>query len=396
MIGKNPFPWPGLLLAAGSGIGMLAAGVTVWLVLSVLVVWFGTLWLSRPEPPSVEARERRERARRDNLGEVIEPVGLPLILFDGDRIVAANAAARTHLGAHIVGQDGRIALRHPQAVKLLDMEDGASVTINGLTGPRSLWQLTRGRIDERYWLIELDDRTTEADISRAHTDFVANASHELRTPLAAVIGYVETLAESPDKVDTDTVNRFHGIVLREARRMQSLVADLMSLSQLEADKHDVPINEVDLAALAARVTGEFTATIGNARLSYDRPSAPMPISGDSKQLEQLLRNLIDNALKYGDPDKPVTVALAADGKGRAKLSVTDRGAGIATEHLPFLTRRFYRTDPGRSRAGGGTGLGLAIVKHVVERHKGQLDISSTEGVGTTVCATLPLRERSLS
>ena len=396
MTSRQIIPWAGLSLAAATAIGMLVAGASALLVAGMVMVWAGSLWISRPEPPTVEARARRARAQRDNMGEIVEPIGIPLVVFDRDRIIAANSEARGALGAHIVGQDGRIALRHPEAVRLLEKPDGASVTINGLTGPRSLWQLTRQRIDDRYWLVELHDRTTEADISRAHTDFVANASHELRTPLAAVIGYVETLAEDPGKVDPDTVNRFHGIVLREARRMQNLVADLMSLSQLEAEKHEAPTDGLDLAALSARVVGEFTATIGNARLSYARPPVAAPVAGDSKQLEQLLRNLIDNALKYGDADKPVEVALTTTERGWAELSVQDHGAGIAPEHLPLLTRRFYRTDPGRSRAGGGTGLGLAIVKHVVERHRGKLDIDSTLGKGTRVCIRLPLREGSLS
>lgn len=387
---RNPIPWPPVLLALVAGAGMLFSGVSAWLTLGVLAIWLGSLWLIRPEPALAEREERRNRASREILSEAIEPLDLPLVLFDRERIAAANAAARNALGAHIVGQDARIALRHPQAIRLLDMEDEASVVIPGLTGARSLWRLTRQRIDQRFWIIELADRTTEADISRAHTDFVANASHELRTPLAAIIGYVETLADARGKVDPETADRFHATVLREARRMQALVSDLMSLSQLEAEKHDAPTDTVDLAQIAARVTGEFTAIIGNARLSFARPAEAIPVSGDSKQLEQLLRNLIDNALKYGDGEKPVQISLHGTARGQAELRVTDSGPGIAPEHLPHLTRRFYRTDPGRSRAGGGTGLGLAIVKHIVERHRGRLEIESELGRGTSVEVRLPL------
>lgn len=389
MSGKNTIPWPSLALALMTAIGMLAAGAGAALVLGVLLIWAGSLWLARPEPVSVESRDRRATAARDVMREVLEPLDLPLILFDRERIEAANAAARKTLGAHVVGQDARIALRHPEAIRLLELPDGGSVTIRGLTGVRSLWQLTRHSVDARHWIIELTDRTTEADISRAHTDFVANASHELRTPLAAIIGYIETLAEDASCVDPETASRFHRIVLREARRMQSLVADLMSLSQLEAEKHDAPTGNVDLAQLTARGVGEFTATIGNARISLERPEGPVFVAGDSKQLEQLVRNLIDNALKYGDAEKPVSVTLESDGK-HAELVVADKGAGIDAEHLPHLTRRFYRTDPGRSRAGGGTGLGLAIVKHIVERHRGRLDIASKRGDGTRVSVRLPI------
>jgi two-component system phosphate regulon sensor histidine kinase PhoR len=266
-----------------------------------------------------------------------------------------------------------------------------------------LWQITVSAIPGSavpggFWLIELRDRSNEADMSRAHTDFVANASHELRTPLSSVIGYVETLAEAPAKVDPATTSRFLGIVLREARRMDSLVSDLMSLSHLEAEKHDIPTDHIDLGALAARVVGEFPVDRG---IRIARPDAPVLIVGDTSQLEQLVRNLIDNALKYAEADQPLGVEVEAapepePAKGRARaprlatLRVADRGAGIAPEHLPHLTRRFYRTDPGRSRAAGGTGLGLAIVKHIVERHRGKLDITSTLGVGTTVTIRLPM------
>jgi len=377
---------------------MLLAGISFWLVLGIVMVWLGSLWLIGPERQVPDEVERRRRATSEILGEAIEPLDLPLVLFDRERITAANRAARDALGSHIIGQDARIALRHPEAIRLLDLADGASLPVAGLTGSRSLWQLTRQRIDARYWVIELADRTAEADISRAHTDFVANASHELRTPIAAIIGYIETLAEDPGKVDPETAARFHATVLREARRMQNLVADLMSLSQLEAEKHDQPSEPVELGRLTAQVVGEFASTIGNARLDFTRPESPIEVPGDAKQLEQLLRNLIDNALKYGDADKPVAIRIDQD-NGQARIQVTDRGAGIAPEHLPHLTRRFYRTDPGRSRAGGGTGLGLAIVKHVVERHRGRLDITSDLGLGTTVTAHFPMldgNDRQLS
>ncbi len=392
MAGKRDIPWPGMVLALGAAVVMLFLGVNWWLVLGIVLLWTGSLWLTRPEPQAAESANPRVTQVRDVMREAIEPLDLPLVLFDRERIIAANAAARAALGAHIVNQDARIALRHPEAVRLLDLPDGGSVTIRGLTGGRSLWQLIRQRIDERYWVIELIDRTTESDIGRAHTDFVANASHELRTPLAAIIGYVETMVEAPDKVDAETALRFHETVLREARRMQALVSDLMSLSQLEAEKHDVPTEEVELGQLAARVVGELATTAGAERFDLNRPAGKVIVAGDLKQLEQLLRNLIENALKYGDEKAPVRIDIASGegaSAGLARLTVTDKGAGIAPEHLPHLTRRFYRTDPSRSRAGGGTGLGLAIVKHIVERHRGKLDIASVLGEGSTVTVQLP-------
>jgi two-component system phosphate regulon sensor histidine kinase PhoR len=388
MTGNRDIPWAGMVMAFVAAIAMLATGVDWMLVVAILIVWWASLWLARPAPRLAEATDSRTTHARDVMREVIEPLEVPLVLFDRERIIAANAAARTALGSHIVNQDARIALRHPEAVRLLDLPDGGSVTLRGLTGGRSLWRLSRQRIDERHWVIELIDRTTESDIGRAHTDFVANASHELRTPLSAIIGYIETMVEAPGKVDAETAARFHETVLREARRMQNLVSDLMSLSQLEAEKHDAPTDEVDLGQLAARVTGELATTSGADRLDFDRPAGRILVTGDSKQLEQLLRNLIENALKYGDQNASVRIDVDADAGGMAQLVVSDRGPGIGPEHLPHLTRRFYRTDPSRSRAGGGTGLGLAIVKHIVERHRGRLDIASTLGEGTTVTVRL--------
>ena len=401
-------PWTGMVLLALTVTGLVLAGTGLIAIAVVAAVWLLTLWLEWLRPPlparriHIAEKPDLDALTRTALRAAIEPVAVPLILTDSTRIFAANAAARDTLGAHVTGQDARVALRHPDAVRLLDMTEGGTLSLRGLTGVRSLWQMTRSPLPvlaggtTGFWLIELRNRTAEADIGRAHTDFVANASHELRTPLSSVIGYVETLAENPDGYDSATIARFLGTVLREARRMDGLVSDLMSLSQLEAEKHDAPTEHIDLGALAARVAGEFSP---NRRVKFDRPASTIMVAGDTRQLEQLVRNLVDNALKYGDDDEPVELTIAPPGTGTGGangknplvvLAVSDHGPGIAAEHLPHLTRRFYRTDPGRSRAAGGTGLGLAIVKHIVERHRGKLDIASTQGKGTTVTVRLPV------
>ena len=398
MTGKRALPLAGIALVVTTCLGMVVAGAELGLALGVAVIWLGSLWLTLPAPEAEAPRINAEQASRDATREIIESLSAPLLVLEGSRITQANAAAREALGAHIVDQDARIALRHPDAMRLLEMEPnqgwGESVTISGFTGGRSLWQLTRRRIDKKRWLIELTDRTSESDISRAHTDFVANASHELRTPLAAIIGYVETLTEGGTAVDEAARTRFYEVVLREARRMQSLVEDLMSLSHVEAEKNDRPTEPIDLTKLTARVVGEIGSIQGRNRLVTQFPDGQAIVLGDAAQLEQLLRNLIDNALKYGDPVEPVTVSITPDANGRIALAITDRGRGIAPEHLPHLTRRFYRTDPGRSRAAGGTGLGLAIVKHIVERHRAQLDILSELGKGTTFTASFPALPQS--
>ena len=379
----------GIFLAVVSGIALLIAGANYWVVGGVVLAWIGSLWWAIPEPQVIQQQPDSVQLTREGMRDLIERFSLPLLLLDRNRIIIANSAARVVFGKHILGQDPRVALRHPQAVALLDRKKGGSATIQGLTTPRSIWQLTRHAINERYWVIELHNRTAEADISRAHTDFVANASHELRTPLASIIGYVETLTDEDDKVDPETAHKFLETVLREARRLQTLVSDLMSLSRIEAEKHDRPSQKVDLAKLVPKAAKEAGSPKQKSRIKLKIPDVEMTVRGDSQQLEQLVRNLVDNALKYASQSEPVDVALRRE-EDRAVLSVTDHGEGIAAEHIPHLTRRFYRTDPGRSRAAGGTGLGLAIVKHIVERHRGRLNIESQAGVGTTVTVRIPM------
>lgn len=386
---KTTLPWRSSLLALGAGAGMVLAG-TSWLVtVPVIAAWLACLWLGRPEPV-VEVRLIESLGpSRQAIIDLIEPFGVPLLMLDQQRIAAANLAARGELGDHIVGQDARVALRHPEAITLLDMREGC-VTVRGLTAPRSIWQVRRIAVDDRISLIELSDRTAEADISRAHTDFVANASHELRTPLASIIGYIETLADRDARIDEATTARFHATVLREARRLQHLVEDLMSLSRIEAEKHDAPRDRIDLGQMAASIGGEIAATMGEARIEVSVEEAV--VLGDRQQLDQVIRNLVDNSFKYSDPARAVELTVRAT-MTEAVLSVTDHGEGIHPDHIPHLTRRFYRTDPGRSRAAGGTGLGLAIVKHIVERHRGKLDITSKQGLGTTVTIRMALALR---
>ena len=388
---ERSLPIAGIALAVISGGVMLASGVAPMLAIGVTFIWAISLWIAVPPPPApIEDKPEGVQLTRSGMRDLVEHSGLPVLLLDGNRIIIANAAAREAIGAHVVGQDARVAFRHPVAVDLLGRTGGGSATVQGLTGPRSNWQMSIQQIDDRYSLIELINRTSEADVSRAHTDFVANASHELRTPLASIIGYMETLYDEGEDVDRKQAARFYAIVLREARRLQSLVDDLMSLSRVEAEKHDQPRDKIDFGLLVRRAARDGAGHDRLDRLALNVPEdAAMLVRGDSRQLEQLIRNLVDNAMKYGAPDTTVEVMLDRGEREMAVLTVRDEGEGIAPEHIPHLTRRFYRTDPGRSRAAGGTGLGLAIVKHIVERHRGRLDIESALGKGTKITVRLP-------
>jgi two-component system, OmpR family, phosphate regulon sensor histidine kinase PhoR len=327
---------------------------------------------------------------------LMEGLSFPVLLVRGGRVALANTPARALLGQHIVGEDVRVAVRHPAATEALAGKGAPAdrpVELVGLGSREQRWLLRVGPVgdpadDAR--VVELTDETGHYATERMRVDFVANASHELRTPLASILGYAETLADEAG-ADPALRARFLQVMTDEARRMQRLVEDLLSLSRIEGDKHRLPTARVELGGLIERVRDELR-TAGHPRVAdvvcRIQPDLP-PVAGDEAQLSQLLHNLIGNAMKYGLPGTPVTVELDRGERDTLRLSVTDRGDGIAAEHIPRLTERFYRVDAGRSRSLGGTGLGLAIVKHIVERHRGRFDIASKVGEGTAVAVTLP-------
>jgi two-component system phosphate regulon sensor histidine kinase PhoR len=333
-------------------------------------------------------------APHDPTGELIEAISDPLLVLDGYHISHANAAARALLGEHIVGDYVRLALRHPAAAPIVSGDEDGPATLTGLGGHDRLWELTAGTIRPGKRLIRLTDRSAQRAAEQMRVDFVANASHELRTPLASLIGFIETLEEANGPEDADTRLRFLSIMEGEARRMQRLIDDLMSLSRIEADRYYPPKDRVDLSSVLREVSDEFLARRDGQRLDIGTPPRATVI-GDRGQLHQLIHNIISNAFKYAREGTPVRAKLKVS-KAMVQFSVQDEGEGIAPEHLPRLTERFYRADPGRSRSIGGTGLGLAIVKHIVERHRGRLDIASTVGLGTTVTVELPLAPSSVS
>ena len=323
---------------------------------------------------------------------VLDAISDPVLIAAGDQVIAANVAARSLLGSHVLGGHVRLAIRDPAAAEYLaGPVSMAPIELARLGDRDSVWELSQRPLDGGRRLIRLTDRTQRHVLDRARTDFVANASHELRTPLAAILGFVETLTDDVAGSDAAVRKRFLGVIDAEARRMQRLVDDLMSLSRIEADKHQRPTAAVDLGAIVRLAADELREPDGRKRSNVDldvEPQGPF-VLGDRAQLLQVVTNLLDNARKYGRPNGRIVVAIAKSAADRVTLTVTDQGEGIEQEHLPRLTERFYRVDPGRSRAGGGTGLGLSIVKHIIERHRGRLEIASTPGVGTTVTITLP-------
>lgn len=326
------------------------------------------------------------------LPDILDAIDDPMLVVAGQSVVHANAAARAVLGQHIVGEDVRLAIRHPAATERLTR--GAPyaepVELIGIGERDRHWELRVHPIGALGLLVRLSDRTGAHTTERMRVDFVANASHELRTPLAALLGFIETLADANAEEDAPTRARFLGIMLGEAKRMQRLVDDLMSLSRIEAEKYSVPQTALRLEPLIEEVRCSLAAHPDDQkRLHIEAAEGTPPVAGDRAQLSQLLHNIVGNAIKYGREGTPVRIAISAAPNDMARLAVSDESEGIPPEHLPRLTERFYRVDPGRSRSLGGTGLGLSIVKHIVERHRGRLDIESTVGVGTTVTVLLP-------
>jgi two-component system phosphate regulon sensor histidine kinase PhoR len=231
-------------------------------------------------------------------------------------------------------------------------------------------------------------------VEEMRADFVANASHELRTPLAALSGFIDTL-QGPARDDPKARERFLGIMHTQATRMARLIDDLLSLSRVELSAHVRPDTLVDLVPIILQVIDglEPLARERQVAIDIDLPETAAWIAGDREELLRLFENLVENALKYGASGGKVVVTLieAASGEGQQEIRVLvrDFGPGIAPEHLPRLTERFYRVDVGDSRAQGGTGLGLSLVKHIVNRHRGRLVIESVPKNGATFTACFP-------
>ncbi|MCL6699281.1 ATP-binding protein [Sphingomonas sp. NSE70-1] len=322
---------------------------------------------------------------------ILDAIDEPALIVGSGKVKGANQAAQSLLGNMIQGRDLRFAIRHPLALDTILAGRQADLELIGIGSAERPWHLSVRPVPGGT-LVLLSDRSIVRAAERMRTDFVANASHELRTPLATIIGYAETLGEN-GPVDDEMRAKFGATIEAEARRMLRIVEDLMSLSRIEADRYRVPGEEVDMGEIA-RIAIEHSTVHADRRgcRVEARIEDPVPIlKGDFGQLLQLADNLIGNAIRYGCNDKctAITVKVAGDSQ-RVLFSVKDGGDGIAPEHLPRLTERFYRVDSARSRESGGTGLGLAIVKHIVERHRGEMRIDSAPGQGTEVSISLPI------
>lgn len=398
-----------VLIAAGVGLDLLEP--FLGLVLMALVCG-AALWRAAPRPAIVIAPAEVAPPPDDTKVEaLVSALPEPALLLTPDgEIITANARVALAIGPARVGDPLSFLVRVPE---VLDAVRAAAT--DGL--PRRVEFAERVPLDR--WLeahvvplhlhagpgkqpgaapdavlLTFRDLTQQRRVEQMRADFVANASHELRTPLASLSGFIETL-QGPARNDAAARERFLAIMAAQARRMSRLIDDLLSLSRIELNAHVQPEAEVELGSILAHVCDTLTPLAADRGVSIvlDQEVESLPVRGDRDELIRLFENLVENALKYGATGKEVRVVLGREPAARgavAVVSVRDFGPGIAPEHLPRLTERFYRVDVVASRDQGGTGLGLAIVKHIVARHRGRLTVDSTLGEGATFAVRLDL------
>lgn len=412
-------PWPDRL--RHSAIILLAAGLAL-----VALVMFnelpaahaGLVFLCIAAAALVpwrlnEAVHAREEAPGANPVEapavraIIAGMPEPAVLLDrAGRVIHLNAAASQMAPALRKNELAQFALRSPEIITALreaiaTTEPRRAAYVDHV--PVDRWMeliITPLAVPTAFggsdycMLMTFHDQTPLRRVEEMRADFVANASHELRTPLAALSGFIDTL-QGPAKDDSKARERFLGIMHTQATRMARLIDDLLSLSRVELTAHVRPDMLVDILPIIRQVGDglEPLAAERNVKVEMELPDQPAIIAGDREELLRLFENLIENALKYGASGGRVVVSVvsssAAEGAPELRVAVRDFGPGIAPEHLPRLTERFYRVDVGDSRAQGGTGLGLSLVKHILARHRGRLLIESVPKNGATFTAAFP-------
>jgi len=383
------------------------AYVAAALVLAASMTLWAALWPIEAEPPS----EPRDDATPVSPGQAAETPAVPLwqqmldvltdaaLVLDGRSFVmAVNPAAASVLAAR-AGQYIALVNRSPGLLEAIDMAQRTGTVqafdvhvvapherhLSGIAAPLTT---ERSGAGIPALLVLMRDRTEAEQLAQLRADFVANASHELRTPLASLKGFVETL-QGAAKDDPVARQRFLGVMQAEASRMARLIDDLLSLSRIEMREHVQPSGEVDLGAVVGEAVHILEPDAAAASIAITAPDASgFTVTGERDELAQVAQNLIQNAIKYGRPGGKVDVTLGRQGD-RVLMTVADDGIGIAPEHLPRLTERFYRVSTKESRERGGTGLGLAIVKHIVNRHRGELTVTSQAGQGSRFTISLP-------
>ena len=389
------------------GLAILGALAVVYAIAGFAIVAAAALLAMRTGAENDRLAQPVAVAERagDPLRAVVAGLPDPVIALDRDgRVLALNERARALAPALRQGEPVSLALRMPELIEAIGRASarGEEQRIEySERGPLERWFETivmpvkrePGLSKPDLVLMTFHDLTPLRRVEEMRADFVANASHELRTPLAALSGFIETLQGSA-RDDAKARERFLAIMQEQARRMARLIDDLLSLSRIELNAHRRPDTPVDLVPIVGQVVDGLETLARDRGVTVNIEAAnALTVLGDRDEMVRLFENLIENALKYGAAGKRVDIKLApgasSEGEPEAQVDVRDYGPGIAPEHLPRLTERFYRVDVKESRVQGGTGLGLALVKHILNRHRGRLTIESAPGAGATFTVHLP-------
>jgi two-component system, OmpR family, phosphate regulon sensor histidine kinase PhoR len=394
---------------------VLIAGLSKTLALIGVVSFVASVvLLPRPDAehalPGALARPAATARTASAMHVMADALPDPVILLNpAGHVLFCNAPARGLFASLREGSHISSVIRTPEFLDAVSgaPDRGRAVTVTyaervpvGRRMAATVAPLTRGTERGGNILVLLRDLTEGERINQMRADFIANASHELRTPLASLRGFIETL-QGTAKDDSGARERFLPIMAEQASRMTRLIDALLSLSRVEMNAHVPPSDLVDLNDVLNHAKDTLDPLVRETAFRFDVGRFPRPaiVRGDRDELVQVLQNLVQNALKYGDKGGQVRIeakhipSLGRQG-GRYAIAVIDNGPGIAPEHLPRLTERFYRVDVASSREKGGTGLGLAIVKHILNRHKGELAIASMPGKGSTF--TIMLNEARAS
>ena len=343
----------------------------------------------------VRLRSARQRDLRIALDRFVSgaralPEGV-VVLDANDRIQWANARAETHLGLDLKHDSGAPIvnlLRQPAFLRYLAVGDFSEpVIIQSARDALTLsLQVVPFGVEEKL-LMSRDITRLEA-VARVRRDFIANVSHELKTPLTVLAGFIETLAEV--ELDERQRQRCLALMREQSNSMKRLVEDLLTLSALEGEQSPVKESEFAIVPLLLAVSSDAKALSGGRHEVMLTIREAATVLGSREELASAFGNLVSNAVRYTPEGGRIALEWRVTGDG-GEFTVADSGIGIASEHVPRLTERFYRVDRSRSRATGGTGLGLAIVKHVLIRHQGELMIDSEIGRGSRFTVRLPLR-----
>ena len=319
-----------------------------------------------------------------------------LLVADRDgAILSANSTAVRLLGEGLVGKTlMEVIDRDDIADVVAGRETSCTLVHSSQTNIAMEFNVRVQRLDDGMIMALLLDMTLQRNLEKVRRDFVANVSHELRSPLTSLAGFIETILMNEVR-DWPTQQRFLRIMEEEAGRMSRLIDDLLSLSRVEVDEHIVPDETVPLMEVVKSVIASLETRAAarqmTIRLTDDRPesAARLLMHGFADEINEVFHNLIENAVKYGFEATAIEINVSQPEVQRVVISVTNRGEPIAEKHLGRLTERFYRVDKARSRQIGGTGLGLAIVKHIVNRHRGMMEVTSSADGVTCFAVTLP-------